>query len=393
MSAGIALPYPSFFSGRSRALRRTRPLIVTCAARSHEAIATDPNPSPSLPLEVATRWRDIQGRNNWEHLIQPLHPLLGREIVRYAELVNACYKAFDLDPTSKRYLNCKHGKSTMLCDVGMPSAGYKITKYIYATPDITIPSQFGTRGSRWIGYVAVSADDASSRLGRRDILVSFRGTVTNMEWITNLMSCLTPARLDPHNPRPDVKVESGFLSLYTSDDSTCRFNSGSCRQQLLSEISRIVSKYKDEKEVSITLAGHSMGSSLALLLGYDIAELGLNNTKSGREVPITVYSYGGPRVGNWGFRTRCEELGVKVLRVVNVNDPVTKMPGVFFNEKLELPWISSCSCYAHVGVELALDFFKMKNPACVHDLNAYIGWLKCANRKKAKKQSVDIFCK
>ncbi|KAH0453237.1 hypothetical protein IEQ34_017561 [Dendrobium chrysotoxum] len=403
MAARILFPNASLLSTSRRPHRQ---LIVTSAAVSHQTLSSSITKAPTnISLKSARRadqnppatlptWRDIQGGDNWDDLIQPLHPLLRQEIIRYAELVMACYKAFDLDPSSKRYLNCKHGKSTMLREVGMASAGYEITKYIYATPDITIPTQPSTRCSRWIGYVAVSTDEQTSRLGRRDILVSFRGTVTNTEWIANLMSSLTPARLDPHNPRPDVKVESGFLSLYTSDDSTRRFTSGSCREQLLSEISRIVSKYKNEEEFGITLAGHSMGSSLALLLGYDIAELGLNRTASGSEIPITVYSYGGPRVGNSGFKDRCEELGVKVLRVANVNDPVTKMPGVFFNEKLELPWISSCSCYAHVGVELALDFFKMKNPACVHDLDEYIGGLKCANKMNVKKnEGVDILSK
>ncbi|KAK6930628.1 Fungal lipase-like domain [Dillenia turbinata] len=67
----------------------------------------------------------------------------------------------------------------------------------------------------------------------------------------------------------------GFLSLYMSDESDSKFGLGSCREQLLSEISRLLYKYKGE-ELSITLAGHSMGSSLALLLAYGIAEPGLN---------------------------------------------------------------------------------------------------------------------
>ncbi|KAJ8505076.1 hypothetical protein OPV22_005962 [Ensete ventricosum] len=352
--------------------------------------------APSKPA-LASMWREIQGADYWEDLVEPLNPLLRDEIVRYGELVIACYKAFDLDPASRRYLNCKYGKRSMLREVGMADSGYEITKYVYATPDISIPTQRGTCCSRWIGYVAVPSDEAVRQLGRRDILVSFRGTVTNTEWIANFMSSLTQARLDPHEPRLDVKVESGFLSLYTSDDSSNKFSSGSCREQLLSEVSRLIHKYKDE-ELSITLAGHSMGSSLALLLGYDVAELGLNRDGLGQEVPITVYSFGGPRVGNSGFKNRCEELGVKVLRVVNVNDPVTKLPGVFLNEnfkvlaeRYELPW--SSSCYAHVGVELALDFFKMENPVCVHDLDAYIGLLKCPKVAQVKKNGADLLSK
>ncbi|KAJ4723190.1 Phospholipase A1-Ialpha2, chloroplastic [Melia azedarach] len=358
---------------------------------------------------LAHFWREIHGFNNWENLVDPLHPLLRQEIIRYGEFVAACYKAFDLDPNSKRYLNCKYGKKNMLREIGMEDSGYEVTKYIYATPEINIPIQnYASSCGRWIGYVAVSSDASVKRLGRRDIVITFRGTVTNPEWIANFMSSLTSARLDPNNPRPEVKVESGFLSLYTSDEND-KFGVGSCREQLLSEVSRLLSKYKEE-ELSITLAGHSMGSSLALLLAYDIAELGLNKrttvTSSNQsDIAVTVFSYGGPRVGNAEFKHRCEELGVKVLRIVNTNDPITKLPGVLFNEnfrvlggRIEFPW--SCSCYAHVGVELVLDFFNMQNPSCVHDLETYISLLKSPNtamqqqiqsRRQKDQRAAEIF--
>ncbi|CAL4988351.1 unnamed protein product [Urochloa decumbens] len=349
--------------------------------------------TPALP-PLASMWREVHGAGDWRGLVAPLHPVLRGEIVRYGELVAACYRAFDLDPRSKRYLNCKHGKAQMLRAVGLEdAAGYEVTKYIYAAPDVALPVLGGAGGkSRWIGYVAVATDGEAERLGRRDILVSFRGTVTGSEWLANFMSALAPARFDPADPRPGVRVESGFLSLYTSDDAGGRFTAGSCRNQLLSEVTRLIGKYKHE-ELSITLAGHSMGSSLAVLLGYDLAELGLNSypassTNGGggaREIiPVTVFSFAGPRVGNLEFRDRCDELGVKVLRVANVNDPVTKMPGVVLNEgaarvlagRYEMPW--SKACYAHVGVEVALDFFQAGDIACVHDLEAYIEHLlKC----------------
>uniref|UniRef100_A0ACD6A2P0 Uncharacterized protein n=1 Tax=Avena sativa TaxID=4498 RepID=A0ACD6A2P0_AVESA len=342
---------------------------------------------------LASMCREIQGKGDWAGLVEPLHPLLRSEIVRYGELVAATYKAFDLDAGSKRYLNCKYGRTRMLEEVGMAGAGYAVTRYIYAAPDVSLP---GGCPSRWVGYVAVSSDDASRRLGRRDIVVSFRGTVTGSEWVANMMSSLAPARFDPSDPRPDVKVESGFLSVYTSDDGTDRFTCGSCRNQLLSELTRLLKQYKNE-DVSITLAGHSMGSSLALLLGYDLAELGLNRDGRGNRVPVTVYSFAGPRVGNTGFKNRCDELGVKVLRVVNVNDPITKLPGIFLNENSRVlggrlvPW--SCACYTHIGVELALDFFKAGDPACVHDLEAYLGLLKCPKMVKVKKQGEDLLSK
>ncbi|XP_060171451.1 galactolipase DONGLE, chloroplastic-like [Lycium barbarum] len=370
--------------------------------------------------KVATMWREIQGSRNWENLVNPLDSLLQEEIVRYGEFVAACYNAFDLDPNSKRYLNCKYGKNSMLNEVGLGKSGYQITKYIYATTDINVLSigQNCSSSGRWIGYVAISSDEETKRLGRRDVLITFRGTVTNPEWIANLMSTLSPARLDPNNPRPEVKVEAGFLSLYTSNEGE-KFGLGSCREQLLSEIGRAINMYKGE-EMSITVAGHSMGGALALLLAYDIAELELNKNvtttatmpesplscdklyesspllvSEKNSIPVTVFSFGGPRVGNSGFKERCEDLGVKVLRIVNANDPVTKLPGVFLNEnfrvlagKYEVPW--SCSCYAHVGVEILLDFFNMQNPSCVHDLGTYLNLLKSHHKSLQVEREEDI---
>ncbi|KAF0919731.1 hypothetical protein E2562_031074 [Oryza meyeriana var. granulata] len=339
---------------------------------------------------VAGLWRQVQGCDDWEGMLSPeLHPVLREEVARYGELVDACYKAFDLDPASRRYLNCKYGRERMLEEVGMAGAGYEVTRYIYAAADVKVPTMEPSTSARgrWIGYVAVSTDEMTRRLGRRDVLVSFRGTVTPAEWMANLMSSLEPARLDPCDPRPDVKVESGFLSLYTSADRTCRFGgAGSCREQLLREVSRLIdtcSKGKPGEDISVTLAGHSMGSALALLFAYDLAELGLNrDAATGRAAPVTVFSFGGPRVGNAAFKARCDELGVKVLRVTNVHDPITKLPGIFLNEATTgvlRPWRDSC--YTHVGVELPLDFFKVGDLASVHDLGTYIALLRNGDKK------------
>ncbi|XP_040375762.1 phospholipase A1 EG1, chloroplastic/mitochondrial-like, partial [Oryza brachyantha] len=339
---------------------------------------------------VAGMWRQVQGCGDWEGMLSPApHPVLREEVARYGELVDACYKAFDLDPASRRYLNCKYGRERMLEQVGMAEAGYEVSRYIYAAADVNVPTmEPSTSGrGRWIGYVAVSTDEMTRRLGRRDVLVSFRGTVTPAEWMANLMSSLEPARLDPCDPRPDVKVESGFLSLYTSADKTCRFGgAGSCREQLLREVSRLIdtcSKANPGEDISVTLAGHSMGSALALLFAYDLTELGLNrDAATGRAAPVTVFSFGGPRVGNAAFKARCDELGVKALRVTNVHDPITKLPGIFLNEATTgvlRPWRHSC--YTHVGVELPLDFFKVADPASVHDLGTYISLLRNGDKK------------
>lgn len=179
-------------------------------------------------------------------------------------------------------------------------------------------------------------------------------------------------------------------------------------------------KYEGE-DLSITVTGHSLGGALALLSAYDIAESEINIRRSQQStvssstnsylregstlpyirngldrgdvsetvVPITVFTFAGPRVGNDAFRARCEKLGIKTLRVVNEKDVVPHVPGVVLNEDLhvlrswidKLPWT-----YSHVGVELAistqnspylkwgfLDFASHHNlEAYLHLLDAYV---------------------
>jgi pimeloyl-ACP methyl ester carboxylesterase len=333
-------------------------------------------------------WRQVQGSHDWDGLLQPLHPVVRDEVARYGELVGACYKVLDVDPSSARYMCCNHAKERVLEDAGVAGAGYEVTRYIYATPDVAVaggPSTSGRGRASWVGYVAVSTDELTRRLGRCDVLASLRGTVTQAEWAANLMSVLEPARLDA---RPDVKVEAGFLNLYTS--SPGGGGMGSCRDQLLREVSRVIKSFsvdRPREDMSVTLAGHSMGTALAMLLGYDLSQLGLNRDASGRRVPVTVFSFGGPRVGNAAFKDRCDELGVKVLRVANVRDPVTMLPGALFNEGTRgflASWAAG-DRYTHVGVELALDFLSLRDLGSVHDLGAYVSSIKAEAGGKVSK--------
>lgn len=192
-AATVAMPQTASAASSSVAvkknMRQAAPVVV--ARRRTTAVE-------SGGVALASVWREVQGERDWEGMVEgtaeeELHPLLRGEIVRYGELVAATYKAFDLDAASKRYLNCKYGKARMLDEVGMAGAGYEVTRYIYAAPDLAAGPPCP---SRWIGYVAVATDEAVRRLGRRDIVVSFRGTVTGSEWVANMMSSLAPARFD-----------------------------------------------------------------------------------------------------------------------------------------------------------------------------------------------------
>ncbi|XP_054798977.1 phospholipase A1-Igamma3, chloroplastic isoform X1 [Prosopis cineraria] len=340
-------------------------------------------------------WRQIQGCNDWEGLLDPMNPHLRREIIRYGEIAQACYDSFDFDPHSKYCGTCKYHPSDFFDKLDMAGVGYGITRYLYATSNINLPNFFQKSASlrsiwsphaNWMGFVGVVNNAGEiNRLGRRDIVISWRGTVTYLEWIYDLKDILRPANFRDDDDLHSVKIESGFYDLYTKKENSCNYCSFSAREQILAEVKRLTEYYADE-ELSITITGHSLGAALAILSAYDIAEMNLNVVNDGRvtrKIPITVYSFAGPRVGNLKFKERCEELGVKVLRVINVHDKVPTVPGIITNEKfqfqkyieetLSFPW-----SYAHVGVELVLDhtqspFLKPTNDLlCAHNLEAHL---------------------
>ncbi|CAF2022183.1 hypothetical protein Bca4012_079803 [Brassica carinata] len=349
--------------------------------------------------KLGSKWRELHGSNNWAGLLDPLDEDLRRELVRYGEFVQASYHAFHSDPEGSPR------------DVALPDGSYKVTKSLYATSSVRLPKwiddvapdlRWMTKQTSWVGYVAVCDDPKEiRRMGRREIVIALRGTATLLEWSENfrpnLVSMPEP-KPDPSDPtRP--KVECGFNSLYTTGSQ----HAPSLADSLVAEISRLVELYAGE-ELSISVTGHSLGAAIALLAADDIAD------RVPHAPPVSVFSFGGPRVGNREFADRLDSKGVKVLRVVNSQDVVTKVPGIFadndknkqgqnrnnggIREMVERnnPW-----AYSHVGAELRVDM-KMSpylkpnaDVACCHDLEAYLhlvdGFLasNCPFRTNAKR--------
>lgn len=319
---------------------------------------------PPNCLQIGSKWREIQGANDWKGLLDPLDECLRTELIRYGMFAEVAYDAFDFDKYSQYCGSCRYSRNSLFKEVDLAhNPGYTVTMYIYATADVEVPyllrkserEDAWSSKSNWIGYVAVCTDEKEiERLGRRDIMIAWRGTVTGLEWAANLEFQLIPCGLtdeSKHGQSTHIQVESGFLSLYTSAKEDSRFNKVSAQSYLVKEVKDLVERYKDQHELSITVCGHSLGSALATLSAYDLAESDLNQTEVGGKqvtIPITVFSFAGPRVGNSAFKERLEEVGVKVLRVVNKHDVVPHVPGTHLLEGLL--WT-----YAHVGVELEVN--------------------------------------
>ncbi|XP_071709003.1 phospholipase A(1) DAD1, chloroplastic-like [Rutidosis leptorrhynchoides] len=339
---------------------------------------------------LSKRWKEYHGSKGWEGLLDPLDDGLRSEIMRYGSFVDAAYQSFDFDPSSPTYATCRYARNSILERAGINGSGYRVTKSLHATSSIPMPHWIGKMGVRssWIGYVAVCEDkDEISRLGRRDIVISLRGTATCLEWLENLRGTLTSCPFsnadDVTEENNDSMVESGVLSLYTSSTSTC----ASLQQSLKDEILRIVQKYNGEP-LSITITGHSLGASLAILAAYDI------KTTIKHDLHLSVISFGGPRVGNRSFRHNLELQGTKILRIVNSDDLITKVPGILVEDHddmahgkrarvAHLPrWVQhhvkdNQWVYANIGHELRLSSrtslnLNSMNVATCHDLKTYL---------------------
>ncbi|CAJ1826427.1 unnamed protein product [Sphenostylis stenocarpa] len=351
------------------------------------------NNVPSMQSsKLAKRWKEYHGMNNWDGLLDPLDDNLRAEILRYGHFVETAYKSFEFDPSSPNYANSRFHKKNLFERCGLPNTGYKVTKYLRATSGIQLPSWVDKaptwvgKQSSYIGYIAVCHNkEVIKRLGRRDIVVAYRGTTTCLEWLENFRATLTNLPISGHTKRCFEKsgamVESGFLSLYNSSFPA---KSPSLQEMVRREISRILQTYRGE-HMSLTVTGHSLGAALATLTAYDIkaALPGL---------PVTVISFGGPRVGDRRFRRQLERQGTKVLRIVNSEDVITKVPGFVFDDEVasggkvhvagfprwvqkrveEAQWV-----YAEVGRELRLcsrnsPYLGNTNVATCHELNTYL---------------------
>ncbi|KAK9064333.1 hypothetical protein SSX86_015713 [Deinandra increscens subsp. villosa] len=324
------------------------------------------------PIEHTSLRNKIQGSGT---MLDPMDPILRSDLIRYGEMAQSCYEAFDKDPYSKYCGSCKVPPQTFFQDLGMGDSccsGYEISSYIYSSNTSNLVPKFFTESVyksdgpwnsmvNWMGYVAVSNDETTARLGRRDIAVVWRGTVTKLEWMEDLMDFLKPVSAQNLKSKdPNIKVMAGFLHVYTDKDQRCPYSKFSAREQLLAELTRLTKLYKQRGEkMSITLTGHSLGSALAILSAYDIAESDLDNLDNKQKIPISVMSFSGPRVGNIMFKKRVEELGIKVLRVFNVHDKVPNVPGVLVNERapplVRLVADLTPFFYSHIGEELGLD--------------------------------------
>lgn len=79
---------------------------------------------------LADRWREIHGQDDWVGMLDPFDPLLRSELIRYGDMAQACYDAYDHDPNSKYCGNCEVERSNFFENLGWKQNGYEVTRYV-----------------------------------------------------------------------------------------------------------------------------------------------------------------------------------------------------------------------------------------------------------------------
>ncbi|TMW87259.1 hypothetical protein EJD97_020203 [Solanum chilense] len=304
----------------------------------------------------ADKWEELSGKNNWDGLLNPLDLDLRKYIIHYGELAQATYDTFISERASKYAGASRYSMENFFTKVGLDPKKYSITKYFYGTSSMPLPDAFITKSlsreawskeSNFMGYIAVATDEGKASLGRRDIVINWRGTLQVLEWVNDLQFLLVPAPKVFGDggllPLFHPLVHHGFHNIYTTENPRSQFNKTCVRDQVMEEVKRLVEEYKHE-EVSITVTGHSLGASLATLNAVDIAFNKINKASNGKEFPVTAFVFPSPKVGD-------------EIMIDTTKSPYVKPPGEPVSWHLLEPYLHGIAGTQGIGM---LEGFKLE---------------------------------
>nr|GEW78973.1 phospholipase A1-Igamma1, chloroplastic [Tanacetum cinerariifolium] len=171
-------------------------------------------PVSSPKKNISKIWREIHGENYWEGVLDPLDENVRREILKYGEFAQASYDSFDFDSFSEYCGSCLFSKKKFFEKLGLEKHGYDVSRYIYAMSQYEIPrwleksyvaeEDTWSKDSNWMGFVCVSGDIESERIGRRDVVVA-------LDWVYHHVGA--ELKLDVR-ASPFLKRGSNFIGIH-----------------------------------------------------------------------------------------------------------------------------------------------------------------------------------
>jgi Lipase (class 3) len=159
---------------------------------------------------------------------------------------------------------------------------------------------------------------------QKEVIVAFRGTVTNGNILSDLeykqivfpnkyrLQNLTLGTNEPNSSL--TYLHAGFVKEFESVSSG-----------VYESIFSLLRNYSEVDQISFV--GHSLGGAMATIASLDFAR----NVSSGgffsqRIRKIRLFTFGSPRVGNSNLATELAYYNVSAVRVKEKSDPVTILP-------------------------------------------------------------------
>ncbi|MGO9006467.1 MAG: lipase family protein [Beijerinckiaceae bacterium] len=261
--------------------------------------------------------------------------------VQYGRFIQAAYTMYRDDPTNL----------TPPPSHDFP-AGYQLTAWIHMRDF----SFFGSTSLVFYGFIAHSKTEP-----HRAVL-AIRGTGDDVEWWDDFNSVGMMPFLAPNCGN----VGMGWENIYKTLEVVPVTAAGE-GQQSLKDVGRFAAQVKEHLQRHATRAGsppidvasnvmvvtgHSLGAALATLYAAENALI--------HKIRIqALYTFGSPRMGDQEFVNVFNRLPLESHRVVNQQDIVPKVPGLF---------------YRHVNIEQQFDSTgKVRQSAsCYHALATYL---------------------
>ena len=206
---------------------------------------------------------------------------------------------------------------------------YELVLYLTAVDHV-----LGETERKFFGFVARSQESPA------DYVVAIRGTEHLIEWLIDAE--FRPTTFSPVPAAGDV--EDGFFSIYRTLGGVLPNGQPADLRQFIGE---------SAGKGSLTIAGHSLGAALAIMLALDV-------TVNSPVETLTLYTLAAPRVGGREFRTCFDQHVARSYRVYNEPDVVPKLPPLY--QQLD------------VGEEIdSKDLAGVKHSlACYHTLVTYL---------------------
>ncbi|KAJ8599030.1 hypothetical protein CTAYLR_007666 [Chrysophaeum taylorii] len=185
------------------------------------------------------------------------------------------------------------------------------------------------------------------------VTVAFRGSQCFLDWEQNAEYRMVPLKV---NGEYQGWCHHGFHDVVFAKPKSARYGTVSLYNAVADQLRKEFSKklLKDDaderrrvNDYSLWVTGHSKGAAIATLFGFVAAQdATLAEVFPG---PVTVFSFASPRVGDYEFRQKHQDLEaagkLRHLRFMNDDDIVPCIPFASFNLG---------RAYTHVGARVVL---------------------------------------